>query len=291
MRHSARNWLYQTAALLVGGVVVLVLLPGGQPTANRVGAIATSAGAPSAVAPSATAAETPLAPASDLATVSPAAVVPASVPVATAAATASTSVSAAGADYLKPAPIVPSVAPPPVAAPLPEPAATIEPVAAVIAAPAAPGATPVETASLPGGRIGSSAVNARSGPAADAGKVFVLAAGESIKIGETSAGWTHVYRQDGESGWVYRRYLAGQNAPDSQLATRDSGRQTAQPAAGDPTGRMARVRSPVPVRSAPAEYASMVFVLEPGERVRITEARGQWLRVLTEDGDSGWIPA
>jgi SH3-like domain-containing protein len=35
----------------------------------------------------------------------------------------------------------------------------------------------------------------------------------------------------------------------------------------------------------------MLFQTEPGERVKILDQRGDWLRIRTADGSSGWIKA
>jgi hypothetical protein len=59
------------------------------------------------------------------------------------------------------------------------------------------------------GRIGKHPVNARSAPQSGSPVQFVLAANQSIKLGEKKNGWWHVYRGDGSDGWVYHTYLAG----------------------------------------------------------------------------------
>ena len=52
------------------------------------------------------------------------------------------------------------------------------------------------------------------------------------------------------------------------------------------------IEANVPARLAPADTARELFVLREGDRVRIREADGAWLRVLREaDNASGWIPA
>jgi len=143
------------------------------------------------------------------------------------------------------------------------------------------------------GHVGALAVNVRSGPAADADKLFVLAAGEPVKLGETSTGWVHVYRQDGESGWVYGRYLAAQagtqdaRQPMGDLAGGIATNQTRQ----DNTGKnLTLIQFPMAVLAGPSESAALLFVLRPGDRVRFAETRGSWVRVVTEGGISGWVP-
>lgn len=175
------------------------------------------------------------------------------------------------------------------------------------AAPPATAAAPntADTSNLPAGQVGSSAVNARSGPSAADGKLFVLQPGESVKIGETSGGWVHVYRQDGTDGWVYGRYLSS-GAPTSATSADTAPPATpartamAAPAQSRPaparlpppqTASMARLMNVVPLLQRPDDFGTTLGVLQPGERVRVLNSDGRWLHVVTEDGASGWIPA
>jgi SH3-like domain-containing protein len=163
--------------------------------------------------------------------------------------------------------------------------------------PAAAGTAAPDPSTLKSDRVGNSAVNVRSDPSAASDKLFVLAPGEDVKVAETDRGWAHIYRADGQSGWVYSRYLAGGEPaappPDASVAT-----NTPRPPAAAPSdnsdslrGRFARIGADMPVRAAPQNRAPMLFMLDAGERVRISQSRGRWLQVVTEDGDSGWIPS
>lgn len=156
-------------------------------------------------------------------------------------------------------------------------------------------AASLNSTALKDGRVGALAVNVRSGPAPDAGKLFVLAAGEAVKLGETSTGWVHIYRQSGESGWVYGRYLAAQpGTQDARQSTKSdsaSGIATTQMPRKDNAGKnVALIQFPMAVLAGPSEDAALLFVLRPGDRVRFAETRGSWIRVVTEDGISGWVP-
>ena len=134
------------------------------------------------------------------------------------------------------------------------------------------------------GRVGGTAVNVRSGPEASAGVLFVLAAGEAVKVGESTGGWTHVFRQNGQDGWVYHRYLAGAEANAASASATPARLQKPRP----PSPNFVRFQSPAPVLAAPADEARLLFVLQPGDRVQIAETRGLWIRVVTADGISGW---
>lgn len=135
------------------------------------------------------------------------------------------------------------------------------------------------------GRVAGTAVNARSGPEASAGVQFVLAAGEAVKVGESTGGWTHVFRQNGQDGWVYHRYLAG---PETVVADAAPATPTRTQKPRPPSPNFVRFQSPAPVLAAPADEAPLLFVLQPGARVQIAETRGIWIRVVTTDGISGW---
>jgi SH3-like domain-containing protein len=137
------------------------------------------------------------------------------------------------------------------------------------------------------GRVRGSAVNARSGPQNTASVTFVLSAGEAIRVGESEGGWTHVYRLNGEDGWVYHRYLAG---PET-VADAPSGSPRvalASPRLHSASTNFVRFQSPAPVLAAPTDEAPLLFVLEPDARVQVAETRGIWIRVVTTDGVSGW---
>jgi SH3-like domain-containing protein len=169
---------------------------------------------------------------------------------------------------------------------------------APVGATAIAGAAAPDPSTLTSEQVGSSALNVRADPSAASAKLFVLAPGEDVKVGETDRGWAHIYRADGQSGWVFSRYLTGGNGvappPDTSVATNSP----RPPAAAAPTdnsdslrGRFARIGGDMAVRAAPQSHAPMLFMLDAGERVRISQSRGRWLQVVTENGDSGWIPS
>jgi SH3-like domain-containing protein len=265
MRRSSKRIWRLVPLLLVGCVGVMLALPGSQPSVNRVGPVDAVHAKPAllGVQPATAAA--------------PATVVPASTTLATAT-------SAAPATAI--APVTPIAAqddtPRVTQASLQLPAAS---------APAADSAAAATSAAAPAtaadGRIGSSAVNVRSGPSGSAGKLFVIPAGETVKIGDTNAGWVHVYRQNGEDGWIYHRFLAGADAPDAAPV------RSAAAAPSGPkrlVGHSGEVRSELAVLEDPDADAPSAFTLEPGDRFHIRASHGSWLLVETDDGYSGWIP-
>lgn len=284
MKRSTRIWLFRIVPLLTAGTFgVLLLLPASPPAANLAGDPSGAAGPSAAMALAGLVAPAPAPTAATSASGSPGA----------------ESQLAALVSLHRPSDGAPTsaVATSPSVTTLaaPDSPATASAATATAAAPTAPAALPAGVAD---GQVGAVAVNGRSGPSAGSAKLFVLAPGEPVKVGETSGSWVHVYRESGEDGWVFGRYLAGRGdaaAPAAPVAADPAPRvaavPTKRPAGGDLTGRVAQVRSPVPVRAAPSSASALLFVLEPGESVRIAGSRGNWMRVVTSDGFSGWVPS
>ncbi|MBN9314761.1 MAG: SH3 domain-containing protein [Devosia sp.] len=83
------------------------------------------------------------------------------------------------------------------------------PVATAQARPAEPaGAAKVaDTASGDTRTVAGSGVNVRSGPGKSSGKLFALAGGEKVKVGEDQHGWLKITDDQGRTGWVYKTYL------------------------------------------------------------------------------------
>jgi SH3-like domain-containing protein len=151
-----------------------------------------------------------------------------------------------------------------------------------------------------------SAVNMRSGPSSSAATVGVLQAGEAVQVGANQGGWVLVTLDSGATGWVYSRYL--DNLParsdDASTATATPPVQAPQPkvvkhpapqrvtVAGDDgtdlEDRTALIANAVTVYSDPGDSSS-AFTLQGGQRVRIAEVRGNWMRVETANGTSAWI--
>lgn len=191
----------------------------------------------------------------------------------------------------------------PAAEPKAEPvgaAASVQPVALKpatdLATPAIPDATDPD---LRPATIGASAVNMRAGPSSSAQQLSVLQPGEAVQTGQTINGWIKVTRADGSSGWMYSSYLSGNAQAQAQAQSSDPApakvaeaqppRATVSGGDGDLRDRMARIGSELPAYDRPGSSARAIFTFSPGERVRIAEVRGNWLRVETNDGTSAWI--
>jgi hypothetical protein len=71
--------------------------------------------------------------------------------------------------------------------------------------PSAPSSTSKSATAM---SIAGSGANVRSSPGKGGSKVlFVLAAGEKVKVGDRQRGWVKITDDQGRSGWVYQDYL------------------------------------------------------------------------------------
>lgn len=160
-----------------------------------------------------------------------------------------------------------------------------------------PAAVEVELPNLPAaeeltrerGFIGTAAVNVRSGPSTNAASLLVAQPGTPVSIGARENGWVEVSLPGGTSGWVFSRYVGSEApsaAPARQQAEAVAPRSTRKPAATP-----ARSGGDLVVQAAPRRGAPTLFVLSAGDRIQVSEQRGNWLRVVTESGVSGWVRA
>ena len=159
---------------------------------------------------------------------------------------------------------------------------------------------PLVDPSLRPDSIGSTAVNLRAGPSTATATVTVLQPGQPVQTGESDGGWIEVTLPNGTTGWVYARYLASV-ATVASAETPPAATTTTAPAKpgkavvsgkganGNIEGRTARIDAALIARARPNSGAARVFRTEPGERVKILDVRGNWLRIVTTDGNSGWI--
>jgi SH3-like domain-containing protein len=130
--------------------------------------------------------------------------------------------------------------------------------------------------------VGGSAVNMRVGPSKDTATVTVLQPGEPLQVMEESEGWTYVATLAGETGWVSSRFLGNSAPAPKAMAPKSEERSNS-------TGSTIRVRGAVTVRAGPDTDSDRLFVVQPGERIRIAETRGNWARVILDSGISGWV--
>ena len=93
----------------------------------------------------------------------------------------------------------------------PEPVAESEPVAEPEpVAEAQPDPEPAKKEAAASGKtrtVAGAGVNVRSGPGKSNGRVFGLAGGEKVTVGENQRGWLKITDDQGRTGWVYKDYL------------------------------------------------------------------------------------
>lgn len=136
--------------------------------------------------------------------------------------------------------------------------------------------------------VGGRAVNLRVGPSKATASLAVLQPGEPVQVLEKSEGWTYVATLSGDTGWVSSGFL-GRDAPAAAVAPKREERAAKASDVGSPNGKSIRAGGPVTVRSGPSSMSERLFVIEPGEPIRIAETRGSWARVVLSNGISGWI--
>lgn len=235
--------------LLIAGLAVVALLPGGD-------APATSGSTPAQAAVLSTA--------------------PTPEPIA---------VARVGNAMLSPIPLTEAMPATPMAA-VPDATAKLTPVPPAVETTASIGDEPGATPPVGTGKstfVGGSAVNMRAGPSKSTATVTVLQPGEPLQVMEESDGWTYVATLAGETGWVSSRFLGNSApAPKATAAPKSEERSAS-------TGTTIRARGAVTVRSGPSMMSERLFVVEPGERIQIAETRGSWARVILESGISGWV--
>jgi SH3-like domain-containing protein len=143
--------------------------------------------------------------------------------------------------------------------------------------------------------VGPTAVNVRAAANSSSAVVGVLQPGQIVTISTAANGWTQVSMPTGETGWVYSRYLTSSaGAPAATGMATSDGQATGaavqpRPKANPLIGRRARLGSGFEGRSGPSMSSPSTGPLEAGSSVRIVEARGAWLHVVTSDGTSAWI--
>jgi uncharacterized protein YgiM (DUF1202 family)/tetratricopeptide (TPR) repeat protein len=116
-----------------------------------------------------------------------------------------------------------------------------------------------------------------------------LNSGDSITIFGRDGRWLHVRTQSGQAGWVDMDYVDEAGAPTGTRpgATSEPGRPT-PPATGGEPGRVNA--DLLNLRSAPDITAdNVVGQLVLDTAVTVLETRGEWMRIRTQSGATGWV--
>jgi len=141
-------------------------------------------------------------------------------------------------------------------------------------------------AALQDAQIGGSGVNVRAGASKDFSVLFTLQPGASVKTRETINGWVHVFTDNGD-GWIYASYLGGNQTTAATDATKTASADTRSSAGDALVGKALRLRSRAQVYASPG--GERVYVLDAGERVRVADASDNWIQIVTDTDESGWL--
>jgi SH3-like domain-containing protein len=152
--------------------------------------------------------------------------------------------------------------------------------------------SPAPMSGLRPGRIGPDAVNVRAGASKSAHKLGVLEAGAPVMIGRNEGGWVEV-QFEGGSGWVYSSYLVQGGEVEVTVDYGATSRASITVRGGSEdraaSGRLVEAGSSMVARDEPRSGAERSFRIRKGERLRIIDRDGEWARVTTASGDTGWV--
>lgn len=151
-----------------------------------------------------------------------------------------------------------------------------------------PAALP-QVASDPNTLTALESVNVRSGPGRTNNRVFVLAAGASVKVSEVSKGWLHITDGKRREGWAYGKSfdtdaVKGLTVPEATEVAVATVTDVAPPAANIATV----LGQGVTVRSGPGKSNGALFALTAGTRVTVLQNQRGWLKITDPKGRTGW---
>lgn len=117
---------------------------------------------------------------------------------------------------------------------------------------------------------GDGFLNLRTGPGTQYNIIRKMFNGSSVEVLERSGGWVRVRHQSGAVGWAFRQYLVRPEA----------------------SGNWRTVYSPgdgyLNLRTGPGTKYQIIMPMYNGERVKVLDRNGNWLKVRHESGTVGW---
>lgn len=151
---------------------------------------------------------------------------------------------------------------------------------------------PLPSGDMRPGRVGPDAVNVRAGASKNSPKIGTLQAGAPVMMGANNSGWVAV-QFEGGAGWVYQSYLTSGGGETEVTVDYGSTASITVRGGKDGTpsgkGRLVEAGSSMVARSEPSSGSERMFRIQPGERLRIIDRDGDWARVTTATGESGWV--
>lgn len=127
--------------------------------------------------------------------------------------------------------------------------------------------------------VGTSNLLIRTNPSSDGKVLGKLQPGDQVVIFQEQNGWAQTY-YDGEVAWVATQYLIPSNIEQTNS-------NTGEQASSNKTIQVAE--NEVRLRSGPGTDHQVVSHLHKGDTIAISQTNGDWYKVKTEDGTTGWI--
>ena len=142
------------------------------------------------------------------------------------------------------------------------------------------------------GKITSDAANIRSGPGIGYNKIGKLFNGAVVTIIESNNDWHKVRTAKGSTGWVSQEAMAVETGTGTIAAPAKGtpAKPAAAPAAAiatDPVATVALRR--INLRQGPATACSAIAQLARGNRLTLLARHGDWFKIRTSKGVTGWV--
>lgn len=130
-------------------------------------------------------------------------------------------------------------------------------------------------------------LNLRTGPGTSYGIKGTVANGAAVKVLNTEGDWVKVtVSSTGKTGWIMAKYIGGASSGSSSGSSASGSSSTSSAS----NGKVYRVTSStLNMRTGAGTSFAKVAVLSKGDAVKVTGSNGNWFKVVTPDGKSGWV--
>ncbi len=136
--------------------------------------------------------------------------------------------------------------------------------------------------------IDGEVVNLRKGPGVHYDLIARVREGQTVWVLERQPNWAKVKVNNGATGWVHRDYLKPPNSSAAPVPAAPAD----FPSAGK--SRFSTLTAWIDedscnVREGPGLDRNVKFQLPKREKVTVTALDGQWCKIKTESGETGWV--
>jgi uncharacterized protein YgiM (DUF1202 family) len=136
--------------------------------------------------------------------------------------------------------------------------------------------------------IDGEVVNLRKGPGVNYELVARVRDGQTVWVLDRRPNWAKVKVNNGATGWVHRDYLKPPNSASSPPPSAPADFPSAS------RSRFSNLTAWIDedscnVREGPGLDRDVKFQLPKNEKVTVTALEGQWCKIKTESGDTGWV--